>query len=224
MKIMNKLIFCTTLMMLPTLLFGQSLKDIVKQNSTEDGAVTYTFDVELLDTYADKIAAHALEYPPPGFKNKEEQKEIESDLKTILKLLDIIQEGNADNPEYLIRKGFLHSMGHNLDFKNSANQASDAFEKLLEIDPKNPRGNYLFGMFLSSTATGQEKSIKYLETAARLGVDDAKYTLGLLYLWQGKDNEGIACLQDYAEKYPESRASMMVQAYKDGKLKFHKSN
>ncbi len=189
----------------------------------EDGTAKYSINFKIMDQVSDRIAIHAREYPPT-FETPKQEKKIRNELKSILELLDILYTDELNDPNLLIRIGSFHSMGHNLDFPKSPEKAKAAFDKLLSIEPDNPKGNYLYGMFLSSTAKYQNDSIKFLKKALELGVQDAKYTLGLIHLKNGNSKIGISYLEDYSKQYPKSRASMILKAHKEGKLKFNTNN
>lgn len=85
----------------------------------------------------------------------------------------------------LIDFGCILSMGHNLDLGTSE-LSKQYFEKALKIEPNNVKANYLFGMFLVSTRKYFYDSIPYLEKALKLGKEDARFSLGLVYLRQKK--------------------------------------
>lgn len=197
-------------------------KDALKIRVLEDGTQQPYVDFSVIDEVTDMIAAHAREYPP-NFKNKKERRQVENELRATLSILETLLENDPGNPDLLLRAGYLHSMGHNLDFSESADKAVRVFEEYLEIEPDSPRGNYLFGMFLSSTAKYNKQGTVYLEKALELGVEDAKYTLGLNYLKAGKTEQGVQFLEEYAEDHPDSRAAMILKYHKEGRLGFGES-
>jgi len=112
-------------------------------------------------------------------------------------------------------------LGHNLDFEGSSEKATDSFKKLLKIDPNNPQGNYLYGMFLSNTRKYHFDGVPYLEKALKLGVEDSRYTLGLLRVQQGRREEGLKLLKQYSEKNPQNdHVKRVIKAIESGDLKF----
>lgn len=181
------------------------------------------FDFSCIDNRTARIGIHACEYPPT-FQDAKQREKIESELKDVITLIDKLLAENPNSPSILIRSGYLHSMGHNLDFHHSAEEAIKSFETLLCLEPENPEGNYLFGMFLVGTASYQQESTAFLEKALILGVEEAKYTLGLNYLREGDEQKGIQYLEQYKSEHPNSRASSILKAYKDGTLEFKTSD
>ncbi len=220
---MKKIILIFLLIATQSFAAQSTIKDSLKTETLADGTERHFIDFSIMDQISDRIAIHAREYPPT-FKNSKQEKEVKNELEKIFKFLDVFVTDGLKDPSMLIRIGFFHSMGHNLDFSGSAEKAIKAFEKLLKLEPNNPRGNYLYGMFLSSTEAHYYDSIKYLEKALELGVTDAKYTLGLIYLRSGKTETGVKYLEEYSKQYPKSRAVMILKAYKEGRLNFSTSN
>ncbi|MCP3933221.1 MAG: hypothetical protein GY705_29475 [Bacteroidetes bacterium] len=220
---MKKLILMLFIIVTQSCATHMTMKDAIKTRTIKDGTLEYYLDSTVMDQVSKRIAIHARDYPP-AFKNPKQEKEIKEEMERTLQALDVFFIEERNDPEFLIRLGFFYSMGHNLDILGSAEKAERAFKKLLRIEPNHPRGNYLYGMFLSSTAMYQAESIKFLEKAIGLGIDDAKYTLGLVCLRNGSESVGVKYLEDFAKEYPKSDAAMMLKAYKEGKLMFHATN
>ncbi|MCP3923771.1 MAG: tetratricopeptide repeat protein [Desulfobacterales bacterium] len=200
-----------------------TIKDAIKTKTLNSGTVESYIDFQIIDQISQRIAVHAGNYPPK-FDNIGQRKKIVIDLKKTLYLLKTLLTQENKDPRLLIRIGFLNSMGHNLGFPGSDKKAIKAFEKLLKLHPNHPKGNYYYGIFLASTAKFQLKSVKYLKKSIELGALDAMFTLGLVYLRAGKEKQGIILLQKYAVMYPESTATELIKSFKEGRLKFHKSN
>jgi hypothetical protein len=77
------------------------------------------------------------------------------------------------------------------------------------------------GMFLASTHKYHWDSIPYLQKALELGAEDARYTLGLLFVQQGKMKEGMDHLQTYSKKHPENgHVKNIIKAIENGELQF----
>jgi len=76
------------------------------------------FDFSCIDNKTDRIAIHAYEYPPK-FKDSKQREKIESELRDVIKIIDKLLIENPNSPSILIRSGYLHSMGYNLDFHHS---------------------------------------------------------------------------------------------------------
>jgi Tfp pilus assembly protein PilF len=142
-------------------------------------------------------------------------------LDKLIGVLAIVEENQQKNADFLLKSAFVQSMAHNINMKGAAKKAKEEFDKLLELEPDNIKGNYLYGMFLSGTQKYHFESIPYLEKAFALGETDAQYTLGLLYYQQGDKNKGLSYLREYAANNPEQeRVKKVISAIESGKLKF----
>ena len=193
---------------------------LVTENT--DGEKSYSVDIEVIDHFINRIATHAKEYPP-RFENDMQKMQKERDLRALIDVLKIILEGRPDDPEILLRSGFAHSMGHNLDFEGSDQKAINMFKQLLEKHPNHPRGNYYYGMFLASTATKQRESLPYLEKAVELGFNDAIYTLGLVNISQGNNESGLQYLRKWVKLHPDDdRAKKIIEAVSNDRVRYHK--
>lgn len=174
-------------------------------------------DLKQIDKVCARIERHARDYPPT-FADDHERSAVENELRGVLDLLDAAWEKNSGalqvNTGFLVRLGFLHSLGHNLDFPGSPEKADLAFRQLLAVAPEHPQGNYLYGMFLFNVPGYQAEGLEYLEKALRLGVEEAQYTIGLNLLMSGRAETGLRCLEEYARRHPHSRAPMVIESYK----------
>lgn len=199
------------------------LRDAMVEKVDERGNKSHSVDMRVIDYYISRIAFYAKEYPPK-FKNKEEQDEVINKLEQLIGLLEIIGENQQNNPEFLARAAFANSMGHNVDLEGAAEKSGAYYEKLLRITPESPIANYHYGMFLSGTRKYHFDSIPYLEKALKLGQEDARYTLGLLYYEQGEKEKGMLMLEKYSMDNPKNvHVKKIIEAINSGNLKFESS-
>lgn len=207
----------------PSWAFDYDLKDALIERTDENGNKSYAVNINIIDYYINEIAKHAIEYPP-RFSSKQEQDDIVFNLTKLLKLLEIIGENQQNNPDFLFKAAFANSMGHNLNLKGSDQKSKYYFEKLLSIDPNSQLGNYHYGMFLAGTNKYHFDSIQYLEKSLMLGNQDARYTLGLLYVQKGEMEKGLGLLNSYSNDNPNNeKAKKVISAINSNKLEF-KSN
>jgi len=197
------------------------LSEALSKSKNEEDVDQYSINLEIVDDYIERIAKHAKEYPP-RFTSKEEYEDVAEKLNGLIGVLAIVSENQQNNPELLLRLGFVQSMAHNININGAADKAKENYEKLLKISPNNIKGNYLFGMFLSGTRKYHFDSIPFLEKALALGETDSQYTLGLLYYEQGDKEKGLKYLRKYSENNPEQdRVKKVINAIETGKLKFN---
>ena len=196
-----------------------SLDDAFQKRTDQTGRERHSIDSEIIDYYLNRIASHARSYPP-SFESAAQRREVGLKLRLLIDVLGIVAD---DDSELMLRYAFAQSMGHNLDFEGSAAEAVGAFEKFLQAQPDDRRGNYRYGMFLASTKHGQ-RACPYLEQALAAGEEAARYTLGLLELQFGDREKGLRLLEQYTQNAPENiHARRMLTAAREGKLSFQKS-
>ncbi len=194
-----------------------SLEEALQVRTDQTGRERYSLDAEIIGYFLNRIASHARAYPP-SFESDAQRQDVSHKLRLLIDVLGVVA---ANDPELMLRYAFAQSMGHNLDFANSAKEAIRAFETLLKADPGNRRANYHYGMFLASTAQSM-RAFPYLEKALVAGEEDARYTLGLLELQHRDRDKGVRLLEQYTLDVPEnSHALRMLEAAREGKLSFH---
>ena len=200
------------------------LRDSLKTKTTEDGKTKHYLDMKMVDKVIDDLAAHAKNYPPT-FRSKDEKNRAARDAKMLISLFDAIAANDKAETELLLKSGFLNSIAHNLDIKGSAQKASAYYQRLLKREPNHPAGNFHYGVFLAGTATGQKKSLPYLEKALKLGVEDARFSLGLAHLTLGDKTKSLEYLESYSKKNPDDEhAKIIIEAIKSGRIEVKKKS
>lgn len=188
----------------------------LKATKSEDGKEQ--LDLKRIDEIFSDLAKHAKAYPP-RFQSKEERARAERDVRLLSAMFDNIAAKDDAEAHILLRAGFLNSMGHNLDIEGSAQKANNYLQRLLKKEPDNVTGNYYYGIFLAAIPGIRKESVKYLETALRLGVEDATYTLGLVHLGLGDKRKSLEYLERYAQNNPDDeKAKRLIEGIKSGKV------
>src|ERR1700691_1166734 len=142
------------------------IRSIFSLSGPSGGQHSVTFNLRALDQILDDVGSHAETYPP-HFDSIDDRQRAEHDLSGIASLLDPLAGNFYHNTELLLRLGYLHTLGHNLDIAGSDKKAVDAFTALLALSPDDRRGNLRYGMFLTTT-TKVADAIPYLEKAKSL--------------------------------------------------------
>jgi tetratricopeptide (TPR) repeat protein len=194
------------------------LKNAYISRKVGENKYEVVFNTAILDYYMEKIGPHAGLYPPV-FKDKEERKFIEAQLKALIGFLEIATNAKV-KPELLWRYGWALAMGHNLDFPGSAKKAIQTFDKVLSIDPEHVSATYLYGVFLSTTQL-KDKSILYLEKSIKNGIKEAKRYLVPVYLADESTRaRGMKLLEEYVHDFPEDeQCKHLLKALKSGNVK-----
>jgi tetratricopeptide (TPR) repeat protein len=182
----------------------------------------YGFDGAYLDQMLNDLSIHAKNYPPQ-FDTQEDKRRATRDVKALSGMLDILINVPTPNPELLVRAGFVNSMGHNLDIPGAAEKADSIFLKLLAAKPSDPRGNYMYGAFLASVGKSRE-ALPYLEKAASVGVADAVFSIGTVYLTLGDKEKALKNLEDYRRRKPDDEGvDKLIEAIRKGKVEVKKT-
>lgn len=192
------------------------LNRILSTSETAAGK-KYSLDGVYLDRILDDLARHAGNFPPQ-FDTQQDRLRATQDVKTLGKIFDIVTNGPAQNRELLVRAGVLNSIGHNLDIPGSAEKADTLFRRLLAEAPSDPRGNYLYGIFLAGS--GRPKAaLPYLNKALAGGMTDAGYSLGMAHLSLGDKTNALHHLTEYRRRKPNAvHIDTLIEAVKNGKI------
>ncbi|MFC1799029.1 tol-pal system YbgF family protein [Thermodesulfobacteriota bacterium] len=192
------------------------LEDILVETIGADGQAYYSISFSVLDYYLFmRIAPQTRDYPVT-FNSTEQREAIEFELKSIIYLLNLMIENSGPAAEILWRLGYANSLACHLDFPGSYDRADALFERLLQIYPDHPRGNYYYGMFLSGKAVKNKSSIPYLLKSAQMGIDDGLYAVGLIYLTHQNTEEALVYLNRYLKKHPKhEKTRQIIKQIKD---------
>jgi hypothetical protein len=199
------------------------IRSIFSISEAADGQHSVTFNLPSLDHILDDVGAHAGTYPP-HFDSIDDRQRAEHDVTGIASLLDPLADKFSRNTELLLRLGYLHTLGHNLDLAGSDKKAIAAFTALLALSPDDRRGNLRYGMFLAGT-TKVADAIPYLEKAKSLGVLAADYPLGMAYIGLGNNAKALENLESYSRRVPgDENAVKIIDAIRRGNVEIKHVN
>ncbi|MDR2507812.1 MAG: hypothetical protein LBD67_07445 [Candidatus Accumulibacter sp.] len=195
---------------------NHDLTRLLKESETSSGK-KHSFNAAYLDKILNDLSAHARNYPP-RFDTPQDQQRAAKDVKILSGMLDTLISVPTPNLELLVRAGFLNSIGHNLDIPGAAEKANSIFLRLLALSPSDPRGNYMYGNFLSGTGKAKE-ALPYLEKALAAGVVDAGFSIGLAYVFLGEKDRAIKSLEDYKRRKPDDEnVDKIIDAIRHGRF------
>jgi tetratricopeptide (TPR) repeat protein len=177
----------------------------------------YEFNVAYCDQILNDLSVHAKNYPPQ-FDNPQDKQRATQDAKALSGILELLMNTPSSNPELLTRAAFANSIGHNLGIPGAAEKADSNFQKLLAANPSDPRGNYMYGVFLAGAGKPKD-ALPYLEKALSLGVIDAAYGVGMTYLALGDKEQALKNLEDYKRRKPsDGNVDQLIDAIRNGKI------
>ncbi len=179
----------------------------------------FSVDVRYLDQWLNNLSLHAKDYPAQ-FDTPLDRQRAAQDVRMLSGALDTLITGPTPNPQLLARAAFLNSLGHNLDITGLGEKADAIYKKLLTAAPADPRANYMYGSFLAGAGKSTE-AITYLETPLAVGVADANYTLGIVYMTFGDKDKALQYLAAYQRQNPnDETAGQMLDAVRNGNVQF----
>lgn len=194
------------------------LSDMVVTSTGADGKTTNSLDVAVVDYFLQTISGRVDQYPIV-FANNAEKVDVIDKLRRLTALLSELDTGPSVNLDILRREAFAYGLANDLDFPDAGRKANDLYQRLLQQTPDDPAANYLYGSLLASNDSLRAQSIPFLEKAVKLGMKKANYTLGVAYIAMGKDQQGLACLQQYSTDFPDDqRAKSLIAAVKSGAI------
>ena len=183
--------------------------------SEQNGQRAYGLDMRYLDRMLQDLSQRAGHYPP-SFDSAEEKQRVTHDLEVLSGMLNLLLKDGKPNPQILFRAAMTNRMAHNLDIPGSAEKAEQQFKMLLKEEPESPQGNYQFGVFLAETGRAKQ-SIPYLEKALAMGISEANYSLGMVYLSLGNKEEALSRLNLYSRTYPnDGSVKQIITAVESG--------
>jgi tetratricopeptide (TPR) repeat protein len=180
-------------------------------------------DLAYLDRMIDDIASHAKNYPPV-FDSQDDKDRATRDVRLLATSLAKAAEPADADPEIVLRAAFVHALAHNLETEGAGEKAEALYKRLMAAHPESGRTNYLYGSFLASSSRFKE-SLPPLETAAKLGVPDALYSLGMVQLSLGNRKKAIDYLEQYRVRVRDDGSiARVIELIRSGKLEIRKES
>jgi tetratricopeptide (TPR) repeat protein len=194
------------------------LRDALTTKVAGGGKQGYQVDVKSIDRVVDDLAEHARDYPPK-FRGEEEKSRAERDAKALVAIFDKLTAEKDASADLLLKAAFVDGLAHNLDIRGAAEKAAQNYDRVLTRTPDNPRANLNFGIFLAGVGKWKE-SLPYLEKALKLGLDDAKYTLGVVHMSLGDKEKAIELLEGFGKTHPQDpRPKQLISAIRSGEIR-----
>jgi hypothetical protein len=195
-----------------------ALKDSVVIQTGPDGKTTDSLDLPVVDDLLQTVAHYAGDYPP-RFDNAAERADVTDRLTRLIVLLSSVDTGATVNVELLRREAFAFNMGCNLHLRGSCDKTAESYQRLLAMTPDEPAANYLYGVFLSGTASRLRDAVPYLEKASKLGVKQANFTLATVFLMLHDKDQALSHMQAYSADFPgDANAKQFIAAIQSGKM------
>ncbi len=194
------------------------LSDVVVTRSDGTGKTVHQLDLGVLDYFLDAISGYS-ESGAAGV-NDARRHDVVNKLSRLTQMLTELDQGATVDLNVLRREALAYNLAYNLGFQSAGPQADVLYQRLLKAEPDEPVDNYLYGAFLAQGDATRDKSVAYLDKSLKAGVKKANYTLGLVYITQGKNQEALACLQQYSADFPkDARAKRLIAGVKSGDIK-----
>ena len=196
-------------------------KRLLTVTETPEGK-KYGFGGPYLGQMMSDLSVHARNYPPQ-FDTPHDKQRATEDVKALSGMLDVLIKVPNPDLKLLTLAGDVNSIGHNLDIPGAAQKANSIFLRLLAAAPSDPRGNYMYGKFLSGVGKPKE-ALPYLEKALSLGVIDAAYAIGMTHLTLGDKEQALKSLEDYKRRKPsDGSVDQLIDAIRNGRIEFQRN-
>ena len=195
-----------------------NLSDVVVTRTDQSGNTVHQLDINVLDYFLQTISGYS--ESDEAELNDARKHDVVNKLGRLTQMLTELDKGADADVNILRREALAYNLAYNLGFQSAQQPTDVLYQRLLQRDADDPANNYLYGAFLAQADATREKSVSYLDKALKLGVKKANYTLGIVYITQGKDSQALACLQQYSADYPDDkRAKRLITAVKNGDIK-----
>lgn len=192
--------------------------DLTQIAQAAPGTNGHQLNVRLIDKVIQDLSAHAENYPP-RFSSPAEGQLAAGEARKLSGMLNSLPPTPTTSFGILWRIARLNALAYNLDIKEAAQRADDAYKWMLARQPDHAGANYGYGLFLASSAR-PKLALPYMQAADQLGVDAAPYTLGLIYLSMNDRVNAGKQLTRYAQNHPDDQSvKKMIQALEAGSVR-----
>ncbi len=200
------------------------LRAAVTESVAEDGQTQFIFNPQILDYHLQTISTLSRD-KGVHIESDEDRTEIETKLKQLITILEIVREAHEDDQDALVRTAYAYALGFNMAFPDAEEKALELYQLAHSKTPDEPLINFLLGMFMFGTEKHHLKCKPYLEVALEKGVESCRFTLGMLYIRENDNEKGKAYLKQYAEDNPDNKHAQLVwEAVERGALNFEEKN
>jgi tetratricopeptide (TPR) repeat protein len=200
-----------------TIHWQHKLKEVVVTRTDAGGKTIQQLDVSVLDYFLNTIGGYS--DSNESQTDDARKQDVLNKLKRLTILLTDLDHGPSVDVNILQREARAYDLLYDLGFEDMAATTDALYQRLLKQQPDDGTANYLYGDFLARSDAKRPQSIPYLDKALKLGVKKANYTLGLVYITQGKDPQALACLKQYSADYPgDQRAKRLIAAVQSGSI------
>ena len=148
---------------------------------------------------------------PAHFKDIKEEAEVAKHYNALKKQLDSLLKKQPDNQELLFYRGKLQVMGHNADYKNAWQGATDDLSKILELNPSNIPALLLLGTHWVNSEISLALKAEKLFLAAQCfhgtePLEEAQRGLFFALYYQGKIKEATEQAQFLKQQWANESA------------------
>ncbi len=203
-----------------TIEWQHDLRKALTETVDESGETQFVVNPEIIDYYLQTLSNLTRDHGV-HIENDEDRTEIETKLKQLIGVMDIILETAESELDLIIRTAYAHGLSYQMTFPNAQENTIKLYKKALALDSNHKMANFLLGMFMFGTKEHHLDSEPYLETALELGVDSCRFTLGMIYLRKNEFEKGKEYITKFAQDNPDNQhAQLVLQALEKGDMNF----
>lgn len=134
---------------------------------------------------------------PPDVHSDVEKKAVEKKYRKVERMLDALVVKNPRDTRLLLRRGELHSMGHNLDVPGAWKKAESDLRDVIALEPRNERALLDLGMLYVNTnpvyaPVAGKLFLEAQRVHGKAPLEAAHRGLMFAFYYQGKMKEALA--------------------------------
>jgi hypothetical protein len=164
--------------------YSQSELEALFGLENEKGEYIVELDIPALVEITKQLEQHAVNYPPQ-FDQESDKKLAVRDAVYLSNVMDILFAGFENDLTLLNLTLRINNVAYNLDVQPeiSQNRLKKAADAAFKLEPDSVETHYRLGYFLAATNQIDE-ALPHLEKASEQGVNNANYTLGMIFISQ----------------------------------------